>query len=77
MPVQEENPVTTEKTELGSRLFSRAAPCRSACSDGSDGRVAILEQQVPKSIQDPGEMDLTLPKPSVRFPPAIRASIAS
>ena len=102
LPVPEENPLTTEKIELGRRLFfdrrlSRdgrsparratiriapsptAAPSRSA-SLGRQGRrnspalinrgygrlvllgrrLATLEEQVLKPIQDPNEMDLTL-----------------
>jgi cytochrome c peroxidase len=108
MPVPEENPLTTEKIELGRRLFFERRLSRdgsiacSSChdpdrafSDGRpiaigvfgrqgrrnapalinrgygrsffwDGRVATLEEQVLKPIQDPNEMDLPLPEAAAR-----------
>jgi cytochrome c peroxidase len=102
MPVPEANPVTSEKVELGRRLFHdprlsrdgrvacvschnprrafstpqaqaigvfnrkgrRNAPALINRAWGRaffwDGRVATLEEQVLKPIQDPNEMDLTL-----------------
>ena len=108
MPVPEENPVTSEKIDLGRRLFfdrrlSRdgSVSCSSchdperAFSDGRaiavgvqgrqgrrnapalinrgygrsffwDGRVATLEEQVLKPIEDPNEMDMSLPEAAAR-----------
>src|SRR5437588_254716 len=108
MPVPEQNPLTTEKIELGRRLFfdrrlsrDSSIACSSchdperAFSDGRpiaigvfgrsgrrnapalinrgygrsffwDGRVATLEEQVLKPIQDANEMDLTLPEAATR-----------
>lgn len=102
IPVPEDNPITSEKVELGRRLFQdrrlsrdgrvACVSChdpRRAFSTGQaqamgvfnrkgrrnapalinrawgrtffwDGRVATLEEQVLKPIQDPNEMDLTL-----------------
>jgi cytochrome c peroxidase len=102
MPAPEDNPLTSEKIELGRRLFSdrrlsrdgsiSCASCHDperAFSDGRaiavgvlgrlgrrsapalinrgygrsffwDGRVATLEEQVLKPIQDSNEMDMTL-----------------
>lgn len=102
VPVPEDNPVTSEKVELGRRLFRdrrlsrdgrvacvschnprrafstpqaqaigvfnrkgrRNAPALINRAWGRaffwDGRVATLEEQVLKPIQDPNEMDLTL-----------------
>src|SRR5688500_18242787 len=45
-----------------------------------DGRVATLEEQVLKPIQDPNEMDLTLPEAAVRInlpPEEISRALAS
>jgi cytochrome c peroxidase len=102
MPVPEDNPITSEKVELGRRLFQDRRLSRDgrvacvSCHDSRrafstpqaqavgvfnrkgrrnapalinrawgraffwDGRVATLEEQVLKPIQDPNEMDLTL-----------------
>ena len=122
MPVPEDNPLTTEKIELGRRLFSdrrlsrdNSVSCSSchdpdrAFSDGRpvaigilgrqgrrnspalinrgygrlffwDGRVSTLEEQVLKPIQDPNEMDLTLPEAAARVsltPDEISRALAS
>jgi cytochrome c peroxidase len=108
LPVPEDNPLTTEKIELGRRLFfdrrlSRdgsiaCASCHDperAYSDGRvialgvferrgrrnapaiinrayggrffwDGRVATLEEQVLKPIEDPNEMDLPVAEAAAR-----------
>jgi cytochrome c peroxidase len=108
LPVPEDNPLTTEKIEIGRRLFSDhrlsrdgSIACSSchdpdrAFSDGRpiavgvfsrqgrrnapalinrgygrsffwDGRAATLEEQVLKPIQDPNEMDLTIPEAVAR-----------
>ena len=108
MPVPEANPISSEKIELGRRLFrdrrlSRdgSVACISchdperAFTDGRplaigierrvgrrsaptlvnrgygraffwDGRAATLEQQVLQPIQDPNEMNMTLPEISAR-----------
>jgi cytochrome c peroxidase len=102
MPVPEDNPITSEKVELGRQLFQDRRLSRDgrvacvSCHDSRrafstpqaqavgvfnrkghrnapalinrawgraffwDGRVATLEEQVLKPIQDPNEMDLTL-----------------
>jgi cytochrome c peroxidase len=108
MPIPEDNPITSEKVELGRRLFNdrrlsrdgsiACASCHDpnrAFSDGRpiaigihgrlgrrsapalinrgygrvffwDGRAATLEEQVLQPIQDPNEMDMTLPEVSAR-----------
>ena len=109
LPVPEDNPMTSEKVELGRRLFNdrrlsrdRSIACVSchdperAFSDARsvaigisgrvgrrsapalinrgygraffwDGRATTLEDQVLQPIQDPNEMDMTLPDVSARI----------
>jgi cytochrome c peroxidase len=109
MPVPEDNPVTTEKIELGRRLFNDRRLSRdgtvacSSCHDPDhafskpdaispgvfgrrgrrnapalinrgwgqsffwDGRVATLEEQVLKPIEDQNEMDLSIAEGSMRI----------
>jgi len=109
MPVPEDNPITTEKIELGRRLFNDRRLSRdgtiacSSCHDPEhafsnaaaispgvsgrrgrrnapalinrgwgrlffwDGRVATIEEQVLKPIEDPNEMDLSIAEASKRL----------
>jgi cytochrome c peroxidase len=109
MPVPENNPIASDKIELGRRLFhdrrlsrDRSLSC-ATCHDPArafsdarpvaigisgrvgrrsapalinrgygraffwDGRAATLEDQVLQPIQDPNEMDMTLPDVSARI----------
>ena len=122
LPAPEDNPLTTERIELGRRLFSDRRLSRDgsiACvschdperafSDGRavaegvlgrkgrrnspalinrgygrsffwDGRIATLEEQVLKPIEDPNEMDLSLAEAAARVslaPDEISRALAS
>ena len=122
LPAPEDNPLTTERIELGRRLFSDRRLSRDgsiACvschdperafSDGRavaegvlgrkgrrnspalinrgygrsffwDGRIATLEEQVLKPIEDPNEMDLSLAEAAARVslaPDEISHALAS